>query len=72
MQGWKFDGGEVVANDEANRLQIFFDGKPGDSMRDILKSRGFRWAPSVKAWQRQLNNNAMAAAKKVLAEREAN
>ena len=27
-----------------------------------LKSNGFRWAPSVGAWQRQLNDNAIYAA----------
>ena len=26
--GWKFEGGEAVANQEENRLQLIFDGKP--------------------------------------------
>ena len=39
------------------RIQLFFEGKPEPEVRDILKSNGFRWAPSVGAWQRQLNNN---------------
>lgn len=29
--GWTFDGGRVEANKEANRLQIFFDGKPDEA-----------------------------------------
>lgn len=66
-QGWKFDGGEVVANAEANRLQIIFDGKPDDELRATLKHSGFRWAPSVKAWQRQLTNNAIWAARQIAA-----
>ena len=28
FQGWEFDGGKVVANDDNNRLQIFFDEIP--------------------------------------------
>lgn len=60
--GWKFEGGEVVANEEACRLQILFDEKPPAEQREALKSRGFRWTPSVDAWQRQLNGNAICAA----------
>ena len=67
-QGWKFDGGEVVVNTGENRLQILFEGKPDAIMRTALKKRGFRWAPSRGAWQRQLTNNAMYAAKEVLQE----
>jgi hypothetical protein len=65
-QGWKFDGGEVVVNSDENRLQILFEGKPNEVMRCSLKRRGFRWAPSQGAWQRQLTNNAICAAKEVL------
>ena len=60
--GWTFDGGRVEANKEANRLQIFFDGKPDEATREELKANGFRWAPSTGAWQRQLNDNAYRAA----------
>lgn len=65
-QGWSFAGGEVVMNKEANRLQILFEGKPEESTRAKLKQNGFRWAPSSKAWQRQLTTNAIHAAKRVL------
>jgi len=47
-----FDGGSIVDSEEAGRVQIFFDEKPDEEMRSKLKGRGFRWAPSVKAWQR--------------------
>lgn len=62
-QGWEFDGGSVVMNKESNRLQILFDDKPDEAVRAKLKSNGFRYAPSVPAWQRQLTNNAIYAAK---------
>ena len=60
--GWEFDGGRVEANKADNRLQVFFDGKPDEAARDELKANGFRWVPSVGAWQRQLNKNAYYAA----------
>ncbi|HHZ07069.1 MAG TPA: hypothetical protein GX401_09900 [Clostridiales bacterium] len=63
--GWGFDGGEVVANSEDNRLQVFFEEKPDEQKRSVLKSNGFKWAPSVGAWQRQLNSNAIYAASRV-------
>lgn len=64
-EGWKFIGGEVVINTELNRLQIVLDDRPGDDMKQALKSHGFRWAPSQGAWQRQLTDNAIYAAKAV-------
>lgn len=66
-KGWSFEGGEVVINTDLNRVQIFFDGKPDEDMRSKLKGRGFRWAPSQKAWQRQYTRNAMLDAKAVTA-----
>lgn len=65
--GWEFDGGEVVMNTAENRLQLIFDGKPDADIREVLKSNGFRWAPSQNAWQRQLTNNAIYAAKHIKA-----
>lgn len=58
----------VVENVEENRIQIIFDGKPAASIRAVLKSNGFRWAPSAGAWQRQLNNSARYATDRALAE----
>lgn len=64
-EGWAFDGGEVVINREINRLQILFDEKPDEVMRSALKCNGFKWAPSQKAWQRQLTDNALYAMKQI-------
>jgi Domain of unknown function (DUF3560) len=38
-----------------NRIQLIFSGKPSLEIRNLLKSHGFRWAPSEGAWQRHLN-----------------
>lgn len=64
-EGWTFYGGEVVINTELNRLQIVFDERPDYGLKEELKRHGFRWAPSQGAWQRQLTDNAITAAKKV-------
>lgn len=62
----KFDGGEIVRNLEADRLQILFDEKPDEATRAALKSNGFRWSPRYGAWQRQLTQNAESAARRAL------
>lgn len=59
------EAAEVVRNKEVMRLQLIFDGKPEEETRNRLKSNGFRWAPSVGAWQRLLNNNAEYALKRI-------
>lgn len=57
---------KVVENTEFMRLQLFFDGKPDQKVRDILKNNGFKWAPSSSAWQRQLTNNSRYALERVI------
>lgn len=57
---------KVIENTELMRIQLIFDGKPADEVRAILKSHGFRWAPSQGAWQRNLNENGRYAVKQVL------
>lgn len=57
--GWKFPGGEAVANTEITRLQLFFEEKPTEEQRTVLKRNGFHWSPNENAWQRLLNSNAI-------------
>lgn len=64
-EGWRFDGGEVKMDREINRLQVFFDAKPDRETCSAMRHSGFKWAPSVGAWQRQLNDNAVYAAKQL-------
>jgi hypothetical protein len=61
-----FEGGRVEENEGANRIQIFFDSKPDDAMRDKLKANGFKWAPTEGAWQRQRTDNARYATEQLL------
>jgi hypothetical protein len=60
------NGCTVSENTQLNRLQLFFEGKPSAELRANLKSRGFHWSPSQKAWQRQLTQAARLAAATVL------
>jgi hypothetical protein len=59
---FEFDGGKVVDSLEDNRIQIFYDSKPNSATIAKLKSNGFKWAPSIEAWQRQRTGNARYAA----------
>lgn len=48
------EGVKIVENVEADRLQIFFDGKPEEPVRNSLKKNGFKWSPSNGCWQTYL------------------
>lgn len=61
---------KVVRNTELMRLQLIFEVKPEPAVRDILKSNGFRWAPSQSAWQRHLNRNSEYSLNRVIEEIE--
>lgn len=53
------NGVRILENREANRLQLFFDGKPAAEVIQKLKQHGFRWCRSEVAWQRHISNNAI-------------
>lgn len=62
----EIDGIRIVDNVEDNRLQIFFPSKPDAETRKKLKHNGFRWAPSIGAWQRMRSNDAKSALERIL------
>jgi hypothetical protein len=55
----KFEGGQIIYNAADNRIQIDFDDKPDVEIRNEVKKAGFKWAPSVKFWQRAITDNAL-------------
>lgn len=62
----EFDGFKVIFNHEADRIQIQHEVKPDFNTISELKKHGFKWSPTFKAWQRQLNQNGIFNAQKVL------
>jgi len=52
------DGYVLHEDKEENRIQFLFEGKPGEEVRRLLKTHGFRWLPNNKAWQRQITQQA--------------
>lgn len=56
----------IVDNVEDNRVQIFFPGKPDSETRSRLKSVGFKWAPSIGAWQRMRSPQALRFAREII------
>lgn len=56
----------VVFNTAADRIQLLYQGKPDAETIGKLKSNAFRWSPSNKAWQRNLNTAGRWAAERVL------
>lgn len=57
---------KAAENTEAMRYQIIFEGKPDEEIRTLLKSNGFKWAPSQGAWQRQITGNGKRAFNRVV------
>ena len=63
------NGIKVVENAEIMRLQLFFDEKPNEDTRSLLKRNGFRFSPSNgNAWQRNLNDNSKAVLNGIMEE----
>jgi hypothetical protein len=60
------EGYAIEKNVQADRVQIFFDAKPAATLRDKLKSAGWKWSPSNNAWQRKLTEAAMDSAKSIV------
>jgi hypothetical protein len=56
----------ITDNVEDNRLQIFFPDRPSEEIRRCLKQNGFKWAPSIGAWQRMRNPAAVQRAKEIV------
>jgi hypothetical protein len=54
-------GFTVADNKDANRVQLFFPGKPSERVRDLLKSTGFHWNRGEVCWQRMWSDGLWAS-----------
>lgn len=63
---FSFNGGKVVMNYEADRIQIMHDTKPNQEVISLMKKNGFKWSPFNKAWQRQITANAIYTTKHLI------
>lgn len=63
--GGKKNGIEIKVDQEANRVRLHFDNIPPEEIRTKLKSRGWRWSPYNKAWQKHISNQAMFQAEEI-------
>ena len=65
---WTGEGWTAETDPDDNRIRVYFDGKPDEETRRILKGYGFRWSPSAGAWQRQ-NTAAGRSAMRMLSKK---
>lgn len=59
-EDWK-----LYEDNDAGRICFEFNGKPEQEIINTLKHNGFKWAPSMKRWQRQNTDNGRRAAETV-------
>ena len=55
---YEIPNGKLELNFKADRIQIFNDQKPEQSVIASYKSHGLKWSPFNKCWQRQITPNA--------------
>jgi hypothetical protein len=61
-----FEGGMCELNYQLDRVTIKHDQKPSSEVIKNLKSNGFKWSPNYGVWMRQLTQNALYSASRVL------
>lgn len=52
----KFD---IVENLEKNGIELYFEGKPSEDFRNVLKQFGFRWNRNKKCWYAKRDSDVL-------------
>lgn len=53
---------EIRQNPKFNSLEIYFDGKPSEAVRDVLKTNKFRWHSVKRCWYGYGSEESIASA----------
>lgn len=53
---------EIRNNAQFNSTEIYFDGKPSEAVREVLKAHKFRWHSVKRCWYGYASEEAIAAA----------
>lgn len=56
---------KVERDIDNNRINLYFDGKPEEEVRNVLKHNGFRWSPAFTCWTRQLTQEAESSLRRI-------
>lgn len=62
----QLEGLKVEINHQADRIQLYYDGKPDSETITKLKRRAFKWSPTNKCWQRKITANALSDTRQLL------
>ena len=57
---------KIIDSEENNRIELYFEGIPSAEIRGYLKSKGFKWSPTKKAWQNFRSSLRLAEIKKYI------
>ncbi|MGP3508388.1 hypothetical protein FRC97_00205 (plasmid) [Paracidovorax citrulli] len=60
------EGVKMEEDSPANRIRLYFDQKPDAGLRQKLTKGGFRWTPSLGAWQAYINNRTRELAQSIV------
>jgi len=62
---------KLLLNDQLKGVELYFEGKPEQTILDGLKSNGFRWHNGKKCWYAKQSEKTMAEAQKHTLEQSA-
>ncbi|RKJ71484.1 hypothetical protein D7X33_22255 [Butyricicoccus sp. 1XD8-22] len=56
---------QMKLNEEKNGIELYFDNKPSEEVRNLLKQNGFRWGKYNKCWYAKQSDKTLAIAQQL-------